>query len=289
MGLRLTLDMFSGRPNPEVELDDRDAERWLERLTPEARIGEEDLDLPPTPTLGYRGVVIEQTGDPRPELPRRFRLAGGQLFGRGLAHRPADPRAEDEICGSTGPFRPHIPDDVFERLPLLRDEFLEVWRKYLVDFPFWWLPESCQCGPVFEPGWWNVAPRQYQNNCYNYASNYRTDSFAQPGLAAGAQYTALTCAEVRRGAIADCLVDGPDEPVCPAQGHLVALVVAPGYDFHWYRKDKRGWWSHKPGGTAATDRDNAGHLIRDPRAADRGPYTDFCGFMIVQHGHIKIR
>jgi hypothetical protein len=75
---------------------------------------------------------------------------------------------------------------------------------------------------------------------------------------------------------------------CPREGHLVALVIAPGIDFDWYRKGRNGYWTHKPGGTQATNVDNSGHLIPDPRTADRGPYTDFCTFMVVMHGHIKI-
>src|SRR5439155_2191799 len=55
----------------------------------------------------------------------------------------------------------------------------------------------CRCAPLYEPAWWNVPARQPYNNCYNYATNYRTNTFAQPGRAAGAQYTALTCASVR--------------------------------------------------------------------------------------------
>ena len=31
-----------------------------------------------------------------------------------------------------------------------------------------------------------------------------------------------------------------------------------------------------------------GNYISDPRNANRGPYTDFCTFMVVMHGHIKI-
>ena len=76
---------------------------------------------------------------------------------------------------------------------------------------------------------------------------------------------------------------------CPEDGHLVALVIAPGWDFHWYRKGEDGMWTHKPGGTPATNVGNSGHLISDPRTADRGPYTSFCTFMVVKHGHIKIR
>jgi len=36
------------------------------------------------------------------------------------------------------------------------------------------------------------------------------------------------------------------------------------------------------------DVDGSGNLIPDPRTANRGPYTVFCTFMVVMHGHIKI-
>jgi hypothetical protein len=86
------------------------------------------------------------------------------------------------------------------------------------------------------------------------------------------------------------LIDAPDaDNRCPPYGHLVALVIAPGADFHWYRKGSDGLWSHKPGSTPVTNLDNAGNPIADPRVADRGPYTQFCTFMIVMDGHIKIR
>ncbi len=75
---------------------------------------------------------------------------------------------------------------------------------------------------------------------------------------------------------------------CPGEGHLVALVIAPGWDFPWYRKGRNGLWTHKPGGTPVTNLDNSGVTIPDPRTADRGPYTQFCTFMVVMHGHIKI-
>jgi hypothetical protein len=68
----------------------------------------------------------------------------------------------------------------------------------------------------------------------------------------------------------------------------VALVIWPGVDFHWYRKGRNKYWSHKMGGSPASNLDNAGNAIPDPRTADRGSYTEFCTFMIVRHGHIKI-
>jgi hypothetical protein len=292
MPLRITIDVFSGRPNPVIELDDREATEVAERLRPARRLEEGEGELPPEPILGYRGVVIEQVGDALvAELPRVTRLVGTTLFGRGLAHRPADEGVEEFICGSTGPFRRvDLQDDFFDRLGGERERLREVRGKlpWPVPLPWPWL-RRCRCGPVYEPTWWNVPSRQPFNNCYNYATNYRSDTFAQPGLAAGAMYTALTCAAVLPAAVADELVDTPNaDNACPVNGHLVALVVAPGWDFHWYRKGRDGLWTHKPGSTPVTNVDNSGVLIPDPRNADRGPYTDFCTFMIVLHGHIKL-
>ena len=150
--------------------------------------------------------------------------------------------------------------------------------------------DRCPGGPRYEPWWWNVPSRQGLNNCYNYAMNYRTDTFAQPGLAADAMYTSLTCKSVRPAAIADQLVNSPKaDNICPPNGHLVALVIWPGMDYHWYRKGRKGLWSHKPGGEPVTIVDNSGNHISDPRTADRGRYTEFCTFMVVMHGHIKIK
>ncbi|MBK8820334.1 MAG: hypothetical protein IPN49_15040 [Saprospiraceae bacterium] len=156
----------------------------------------------------------------------------------------------------------------------------------------------CQCAPVPDLAWWNDAgQRQFGNNCYNYATNYRTDTFAQPGRAAALQYTSLSGCTVatgqrsaKMGAVSDALIDTPlANNKCPGTGHLVALVIAPGIDYHWYRKGQNGRWSHKPGSTMATLLDNAGNIILDPRLANRGMYTQFCTFMQVIHGHTKIK
>src|SRR5439155_21692689 len=48
----------------------------------------------------------------------------------------------------------------------------------------------------YTPGFWNRPAVQAHNNCYNYAMNYRSDTFAQPGRISGHMYTALTCANV---------------------------------------------------------------------------------------------
>ena len=135
--------------------------------------------------------------------------------------------------------------------------------------------------PNFTPSYWNGNSRQGQNNCYNYSNNKATNTFAQPGRAAGAQATYMSCAAVHAAAIADGLQPISYYPNWPLDFKTgLALVVAPGYDYHWYRLDQNGTWTHKPGGTAATNRDNAGNIITDPRTANRGPYTNFCGFFL---------
>ena len=99
-------------------------------------------------------------------------------------------------------------------------------------------------------------------------SNYRTDTFrlipggSQPGAAAGAMYASITGPDVRTAAIADGLINNPSaNNKCPGEGHLVALVIAPGWDFHWCRKERTGTWSHKPGQTPAIDVDNSNAII----------------------------
>jgi hypothetical protein len=293
MKLRITIDIFSGRKNPVIELTGREAQEAIDRLQPARKIEKGEMGLPPVPTLGYRGVIIEQTDEPVRGLPKVFRLAHGDMFGPRLAHRATDETFEDFICGSTGPIRKI---DLGEKFPIFVKKEIKRFREVRVKWPWKkkiiWPPKNpCKCAPLYEPAWWNDGgQKQFNNNCYNYATNYRSDTFAQPGKAAGSMYASLTCASVKPAAVKDELIDSPTaNNKCPKEGHLVALVIAPGWDFHWYRKGRNGYWSHKPGGTAVTNLDNNGVTIPDPRTANRGPYTDFCTFMVVMHGHIKIK
>lgn len=88
---------------------------------------------------------------------------------------------------------------------------------------------------------------------------------------------------------------------CPKGTSKIALVIAPDKcgnaltrkkpcpdtrtgDYHFYRQDSNGFWSHKPGGTAVTDRDADGRRIYDPALAnraygDRLNYKWFCSYL----------
>lgn len=162
--------------------------------------------------------------------------------------------------------------------------------------------------PDYFPSSWNGIPdRLKNNNCYNYANDKATGTFAQPGrahdLRAGLAYNLrITSGEVvQAAAVNDSLqvVNVPRPPQGPfvqnrlprvpeGPRHLVALVVdVPGRDFHWYRLDSDGKWSHKPGITRVSQYDNAGHYITDPRNCSKGSYT-FVGFMSTDKNTVEI-
>ncbi len=318
MALRITIDIFSGRENPVIELSENESVEALKQLKPSGRLDQKKEIFPTEPTLGYRGLLIEQYDTIDKDLPQHFRYVHGELYGKDLAHKASGDAFEEFVCGSEGLIRKIKLDKEFSEMVLKEiEEFKKL--RYLLDpkivdllrrrlsiywpcrwwWPcYWWCCRKCRCAPIYEPASWNDGDiKEWNNNCYNYASNYRTDTFAQPGRASGNIWNDLSACNVpsanisaKMGAISDDLIDNPNaNNKCPSQGHLVALVIAPGWDYHWYRKGRNGYWSHKPGHTQVTNQDNSGNAISDPRTANRGLYTEFCTFMTVMHGHIKIK
>jgi hypothetical protein len=95
------------------------------------------------------------------------------------------------------------------------------------------------------------------------------------------------CAVVERLMMADepALQRTTFEAKCPAGSSKIAMVVDPGDDYHFYRQDSNGMWSHKDGANPVKRVDAEAQLIWDPRTAARDyrprsylNYTDFCGF-----------
>jgi hypothetical protein len=60
--MHVTVDIFSGRPNPEFDLDPDEAERVLQLVTSLAAAPGRSAQPPP---LGYRGFVVEDGGGTR--------------------------------------------------------------------------------------------------------------------------------------------------------------------------------------------------------------------------------
>ncbi len=143
--------------------------------------------------------------------------------------------------------------------------------------------------PSYEPDFWNDnSTTKKNNNCYNYACNKKTDTFAQPGRASGDKYTSSECDNVGPAAVRDGLeiCDSITQPLPPGKAR-VAMAVSYQKDYHWWREDIDGMWSHKPGDGRATNYDNSDDLISDPEKADRGRYEDFCGYYFVDSDSIQ--
>jgi hypothetical protein len=291
MTLKLTVDAFSGRPNPSVDLTPQEAADLIARIGPVASATAGSAAVAEPVRLGYRGIVIEQTGPVSASLPQRFRLAGSQIIGPKGLLKTVDSTIEQSLLGNTALLtRAGIPTAVGPALVAQSTGHSPVTAPSAPTAG----PLTCRCAPLYEPAWWSDlasgGTRQINNNCYNYSCDIRTDTFAQPGHAANAMYTALTCPALRVAAHADALAEIKMTTIaCPAEGHLIALVIWPDVDFHFYRMNRDGLWSHKPGGMPVTNIDNSNKAIPDPRTADRGPYVNFCQFMIVMHGHVKIK
>jgi hypothetical protein len=286
--------MFSGRSNPVwVVADEQEARATLRELSKNRSVF--TTSAAPNAGLGFRGLTIDVLNDELAKdhdvttslyLPMEGVPATGTA--RDIAERLVSLAVKSETSAAA------------EGAPVI-DEALQAFMLQQLDrVSGVSAPDSGGALPeetaeaaaavtctiefgAYNPGFWNNNPTiLHNNNCYNYASNKRTDTFAQPGRGCGHMYTAINCVEVTRAALCDglhhryqCFPDS-EKP-----RYLVALVIAPGpgfVDYHWYRKNKEGFWSHKPGGTPVRNVDNSGHVITDPSRCDRGPYTIFCGY-----------
>jgi len=143
---------------------------------------------------------------------------------------------------------------------------------------------------------------EHSNNCYAYAMGYHyipkkctlnscDAPYPQPGLASGynTRYKKHQC----RVMYAKIKGDNPTArkvpftEKCYKNERKIAYVVDPENDYHLYRQDKDGWWSHKPGATPVTRLDTKGNPIYDPRLAARNNkssklnYRLFCDYLCI--------
>ena len=148
-------------------------------------------------------------------------------------------------------------------------------------------PYAWNDNPVFEPEEWNDGgnlyidddvivgydnTKQLTNNCYSYAlDDIDNGNFwgLQPGYAEGKPIQAadISLDNVVQAAIADGRIKVPtflNKLGFGKKGYYsVYLVVDNQKDYHWYRQDKGGSWSHKRGIAPVA---NAGRWIGTPFA-----------------------
>ena len=259
--------MYSGRSDPIWALTDADAERLLADFD---NSGADTSTL--EPSLGYRGFSLSRSAVGSDE-----RSAGGESD---VASQPSEifasgaPEIEERLLvTSRGVIDDEVADHVRERLQLGLPRSARASQA---------VPRTCPpcmgtAAPPYGPASWNSSLIRMRNNCYNYANDQITNTFAQPGRGSGQRFATLQCNHLDRAARRDGLKQARGWQT-PTAGWYLALAIWPNQDYHWYRQDRNGCWSHKPGQAYVTDLDNAGKRLGDPRLADRGPYQTFCGY-----------
>ena len=170
--------------------------------------------------------------------------------------------------------------------------------------------------PAYQPERYNGSKRvQETHNCWAYASNVLDPNqltqcdgkgpkcqlmYHQPGGTKGRSKelryedarSCKTVSALMRDDIPD-LTPSTFTGRCPRGSSKIALVVHPGEDYHFYRQDNDGWWSHKDGSNQVKRYDAEGEPIWNPQTAARDyrprgsflNYTDFCGFYCMPRDH----
>lgn len=148
------------------------------------------------------------------------------------------------------------------------------------------------------------------HNCYAYAFDYAhlpkkcnkdscPISYPQPGRKSGypswSKVDGKRCPDIIARIIGDIprvKLTGFDTK-CRKTRRKIAVVADPDNDYHFYRQDADGWWSHKPGATSVTRQDKTGRPIFNPQLASREGdnlnYKQFCSFMCVPTKSVKLK
>ena len=154
--------------------------------------------------------------------------------------------------------------------------------------------------PKFIKFWGSKKQYIEANNCYAYAANqfrFWRPHKAQPGenrhkVHNTMKYVPLECDAITKAVLHDAgngayKCKDPNK-ACGKGLSKIMMVIAPkgSQDFHFYRQDKDGTWSHKQGwGYGPTKLDASGKVIVDPRKCNRNygrlNYSKVCSTMCV--------
>ena len=186
----VTMDIYSGVPNPSWELSEADATRLVERVAGRALAGVEEVP----PVLGFRGFIIsrgpEDAHAEAASLPDSFRL-DPQLAAELLPGVRAEETAVAEM--TAGDKEDTMSFLLGTAAGAVNDELLEVARQSIAragQAPAAGAEAAVVAAciiqnPSYNPAFWNAPGVVGRNNCYNFAMNYRSDTFAQPGRISG--------------------------------------------------------------------------------------------------------
>ena len=153
--------------------------------------------------------------------------------------------------------------------------------------------------PDYVPSSWNNS-NVNNYNCYAYALNTKQHGYMQPGESEGHNFDNTANYLTASVLINMVSLDSSNynftfnqvskNTKCLEGEYKVALVIAPNEDYHWYRQNSDGTWSHKPGPNNVIKTDYQGKIIYDPAVADRRynyswfhttNYTQWVGYFAV--------
>lgn len=151
--------------------------------------------------------------------------------------------------------------------------------------------------PTYDESQWNDPDFVKTNNCYAYFLDDKKDreQKPQPGYFSGnkSPNNYNGCIETERRVLAD----NPDIYIveetqrCKNGYYKGFLAIDTGKDYHFYRQDSSGFWSHKPGALQITNLDSNGEIITNPRKASRNysnfQYTTSCNYFCVPKNEYK--
>jgi len=138
--------------------------------------------------------------------------------------------------------------------------------------------------PAYEPDVWNNDINLLENNnCYTYALNIKNSRKSNSKDPNRNPFGNI---------IKNCQADGlqivPEIPLNEDKP-LIALFASSPFsetftrkiDYHFFRRDANGEWSHKNGLSNVTNRDFSGHIIQDILQCDRGRFQHlYCFFKV---------
>ena len=292
--MRVTMNIYSGRPNPTWSLARGRTRELVDRLTATAPV----LTPDEPPALGFRGFTLDADLEDlatTPNVPARVVLPSAEVLeapakraGRAAAVVATEERtaaqdlsqwllstAPDAIAQDLNEAAESSTRQKSERSATAKPARKAAAREEIVEPAL----ATAVCQPFLTPiqeAFWNQPFTRFTNNCYNYASNFVSNTLAQPGRRSGRMYTGFECGNVSRAANFDGY-----RGECDGSVRVVALAIWPGFDFHWWRLHPGGFWAHKIGTSMVMRFDNQGRILGNgltPANCDRGPYTVFCGF-----------
>ena len=159
-------------------------------------------------------------------------------------------------------------------------------------------------GPLWEPKLCNDIndiPHLKKTNCYSYAFNYIDygEEKVQPGELSLGKFQEYNCEEIINKMKEDYhdIQKSYFREKLDCTRYKIALVidnVTDKKDYHFYRQDTNGLWSHKMGGNDISKVDARGNIIINPEYSDRDyskngevegehDYNLFCGYFSISN------